>query len=217
VSNWYPLMLKVEGRKCVVIGGGPVAERKIAGLLQANAAVYIVSPTITPALQEWAEHGQLHWEQREAEERDLQDAILVFAVTDQPNVNRWVLQTAGERGIPVNVADDGESGDFIVPAVIRQGDLVLTASASGAGPALTSRIIQELAERYGSEYKHNVELLRAIRHVVKAEVVDLSERRELLQAAVTEDALMEWRSVTWLSDKDKLLARLRQRVDDTKG
>lgn len=217
MSDWYPMMLKVEGRKCVVFGGGPVAQRKIAGLLQANAAVYIVSPTVTPALRQWAEDGQLYWEQREAEESDLQNAMLVFAATDQPNVNRWVLYAAGERGIPVNVADDGESGDFILPAVVRQGGLVLTASASGAGPALTTRIIRELAERYGSEYKQNVELLRAIRHVVKAEVVDMAERRELLQAAVTEDALKEWRSVPWLSDKDKLLARLRQRVDDMKG
>ncbi len=217
VPEWYPLMLKVEGRKCVIIGGGSVAERKAAGLLQANASVYAVSPTFTPTLREWAEAGRLRLVEREAEEADIEGAVLVFAATDRADINQWVSEIAGKRMIPVNVANDGEGGDFIVPAVVRQGGLVLTASASGAGPALAARIIEELADRYGPEYKDNIEALRTIREIVKAEVIDLTERRELLRAAVADDALEEWRTASWLQDKGKLLSRLRQRADDRKG
>jgi precorrin-2 dehydrogenase/sirohydrochlorin ferrochelatase len=217
VSEWYPIMLKIEGRKCVVFGGGAVAQRKTAGLLQADADVYVISPKVTPTLREWAESGHLQLMEREAEQRDIDGAILVFAATDRPDINHWIAEMAGNQGIPVNIADDGERGDFLTPAVVRRGGLVLTASASGAGPALAAKIMQELADRYGPEYKENVEALRTIRAVVKAEVADSSERRALLQAAVTDEALTEWRTASWLQDKDKLLNRLRQRVLDLRG
>jgi precorrin-2 dehydrogenase/sirohydrochlorin ferrochelatase len=214
MKEWYPILLDIEGRKCVVIGGGSVAQRKTAGLLQANAAVEIVSPKVTPLLREWADAGRLRIQEREAQESDLEGAVLVFAATDRPEMNRLVAGIAKQRSIPVNVADDGDEGNFLVPAVLRQGGLVISASASGAGPALVSRIIQELADRYGPEYKDNIEVLRAIRGIVKSEVSDISERRALLQAAVTDEALEEWRSAPWIQDKDRLLARLRQRLHD---
>ncbi|WP_373231399.1 bifunctional precorrin-2 dehydrogenase/sirohydrochlorin ferrochelatase [Cohnella sp.] len=217
MTEWYPVMLKVEGRKCVVFGGGAVAERKIDGLLQAKADVYIVSPQATPTLQSWAEAGRLQFTQREAVQEDLEGAVLVFAATDRLEINNWIAELARKSGIPVNIADAGEQGDFLTPAVVRRGGLVLTASASGAGPAMAARIIRELSEQYGPEYQEHIETIRTIRAVVKDEVLDLAERRDLLQAAVTAEALEEWRSAAWLQDKEKLLARLRQRVNDRKG
>jgi precorrin-2 dehydrogenase/sirohydrochlorin ferrochelatase len=214
MTEWYPILLDIEGRKCVVIGGGSVAQRKAAGLLQANAAVEIISPCVTPLLREWADAGRLQIREREAQESDLEGAVLVFAATDHPEMNRWVAGIAKKREIPVNVADDGDEGTFLVPAVLRHGGLVLSASASGASPALATRIIQELADRYGPEYKDNIEVLRAIRGIVKSEVSDISERSALLRAAVTDEALEEWRSASWIQDKDRLLARLRQRLYD---
>jgi precorrin-2 dehydrogenase/sirohydrochlorin ferrochelatase len=217
MSEWYPMMYKVAGRKCVVVGGGSVAQRKTAGLLEAQANVFVISPNLTPELRGWADDGKVRWLEKEAEESDLDQAVLVFAATNDPDANRRIAEAAGNRSIPVNLADDGEKGDFIVPAVMRRGGLVLTASASGAGPALASRIVSELAERYGSEYNENIEALRSIRSIVKAEVANPAERRALLQAAVTDEALDEFRSASWLKDKDKLIARLRQRVNDRKG
>ncbi|OXS57924.1 hypothetical protein B1A99_14900 [Cohnella sp. CIP 111063] len=217
MAGWYPVLLRLDGRKCVVFGGGAVAQRKAGGLLEANADVHIVSPKVTPALLAWSSVGKLRWTEKEAEERDMDGAILVFAATDRPDLNRRLAEAAAERGIPANVADDGESGDFIVPAVLRRGDLVLTASATGAGPALPVRIIGELAERYGQNYNENVEVLRTIRRIVKAHVADPSERRALLGAAVTDEALAEWRAASWLDDADKLIARLRQLAKRTEG
>ncbi len=210
MTGWYPLLLKLDGRKCVVFGGGAVAQRKTESLLEAGADVLVISPRVTPALHEWFRRNRLRWAEREAEESDLDGAVLAFAATDRPDLNRRLAEAAAERGIPANVADDGESGDFIVPAVLRRGGLVLTASASGAGPALPVRIIGELAERYGQNYNENVEALRTIRRIVKDHVADPAERRVLLGVAVADEALAEWRAASWLHDADRLVARLRQ-------
>ncbi|QJD81782.1 precorrin-2 dehydrogenase/sirohydrochlorin ferrochelatase family protein [Cohnella herbarum] len=219
MSDWYPMMYKIAGRKCVVVGGGTVAGRKAAGLLEAQASVYVISPKLSPELRDLADAGKVRWLEKEAEDSDLDDAVLVFAATDDPEANRRLAEAAGSRAIPANLADDGDKGDFIVPAVLRRGGLVLTASTSGAGPALASRIVSELAERYGPEYNENVEVLRTIRSIVKSEVSDPAERRAMLQVAVTDEALHEFRSASWLKDMDKpeLIARLRQRVNDRKG
>jgi len=217
MPEWYPVMLRLDGRKCVVFGGGAVAQRKAEGLLDAKADVYVISPQVTPELREWSDQGRIRWMEQEAAEDDLEGAVLAFAATDRSDLNRRLVDAAAKRGIPANLADDGENGGFIVPAVLRRGGLVLTASATGAGPALASRIIGELAEKYGRDYNENVEVLRAIRRIVKAEVADPAERRALLRAAVTEEALEEWRSVSWVHDTEKLVARLRQFANDRKG
>jgi len=220
MAQWYPILLKLGGRRCVVFGGGRVAERKAEGLLQAGAEVHVVSPSATPTIREWADAGRLIWHSREADERDAAGAALAFAATDKPDVNRRLAEAAARSGVPANVADDGESGDFLVPATLRRGGLVIAASASGAGPALAKRIVGELAERYGQDYNENVEALRAIRACVKAAVADPEDRRALLAAAVSDEALAEWRrSEEWLHDREKLVARLRQLASerDPKG
>jgi precorrin-2 dehydrogenase/sirohydrochlorin ferrochelatase len=181
---------------------------------------HLISPSFTQALLDWEAEGRVRLTRREAEDKDLLGARLVFVATDRPEVNDRFAIAARERGILVNAAEDGESGDFLLPAVLRQGGLVLTASASGASPALATRIVQELGQRYGPEYRLNIDLLRTIRSVVKAEVKEASERRRLLQASVSDDALAEWRQADkadWLRDSGKLIARLRQRADDWKG
>jgi precorrin-2 dehydrogenase/sirohydrochlorin ferrochelatase len=217
MSEWYPMLLKIEGRKCVVVGGGKVAEHKTKGLLQAKADIVMFSPLVTSVIQGWVDAGSIQLINREVQEDDLTDAELIFTATDRHEVNKWVADIADKRGIPVNVADEGERGSFLVPAVVRRGDLILTASASGAGPALAATIIQELSDQYGPEYEEYIDALRTIRTVVKREVKDVLERRELLQAAVTPDALEEWRGAAWLHDTVKLLDRLRQRAQDRKG
>lgn len=217
MAEWYPMMIKLAGRKCVVFGGGPVAQRKAAGLLQAEADVLVVSPGATPDIREWADTGRLRWAEREAEADDLEGAALAFAATGLPEVNRRIAAWAKSRDVPVNVADEGDEGDFLVPAVHRQGDLVLTASSSGAGPALASRIIGELAERYGPEYNEYMKALRTIRTIVKRTVPDPAERRALLRAAATEEALAEWRAAGRPDDAEQVVARLRQRAKHQKG
>ncbi|MFC5700532.1 bifunctional precorrin-2 dehydrogenase/sirohydrochlorin ferrochelatase [Cohnella faecalis] len=217
MAAWYPILLDLTGKRCVVVGGGPVAERKANGLLEAGASVCVVSPRLTEGLHRLASEGRIEWRRREAEETDVQGAALLFAATSLPEANRAMAEAARKAGGLANVADDGESGDFIVPAVVRRGELILAASASGAGPALAARIAGELAVRYGEAYSDYASRLRHIRTIVKASVSDRSERRRLLAAAVTEEALEEWRTGDWPVDSDKLIARLRERAGESES
>lgn len=192
MPGWYPIMLNVAGKLCVVVGGGPVAERKARGLLDAEARVRVVSPALTPGLSRLAADGLLEWRPKEAGPADWEGAVLGFAATDRPEANRRLAEAARQAGIWVNAADEGESGDFILPAVLRRGDLVLAACSSGASPALAARIVRELAERYGPEYGEYAALLRDIRAAAKSLVPDPERRRRMLAAASEERFLKEW-------------------------
>ena len=211
MAEWYPLMLNISGKRCVVIGGGNVAERKVAGLLSAGALVRVISPGLVPALQELARQERIEWRKKEAERADLEGALLVFAATDSPAVNRKLTEMAKASGILVNDAGQGEMGDFIVPAVLRRGDFVLTASSSGSSPALAARVIRELSERYGPEYEVYIDALRRIRETVKKWVTDPGERRILLMEAAEESALKEWLAAGQ-PDQAQMLKWLRSRA-----
>ncbi|WP_123041309.1 precorrin-2 dehydrogenase/sirohydrochlorin ferrochelatase family protein [Cohnella candidum] len=212
MAEWYPVMLRMEGKLAVVIGGGPVAERKVCGLLEAGAQIRVVSPELTEGLRTLAEVGRLEWRQKEAEASDLAGATLVFAAAGSSEANLRITAAAAASGIPVNAAEDGEAGDFILPAVLRRGRFILTASVSGAGPALASRVVRELETRYGPEYAEYADELRRIRRIVKERVSSREERRRLLAAAAETDALEEWRTTGIAAEPDRLLERLRDRA-----
>jgi precorrin-2 dehydrogenase/sirohydrochlorin ferrochelatase len=212
LSEWYPVMLKIGGRLSVICGGGRVAERKAQGLLEAGALVRIVSPGVTEKLESHSRTGRLEWIQKEFENSDLAGASLVFAATDDPAVNRRIAEAARELGIPVNSADDGESGDFILPAVLRRGEFILAAGVSGGSPALAARVIRELTDRYGPEYAEYAGTLRRIRTVVKSVVEDPEERRSLLQTAAEESVLEAWNGADPAADPVRLLECLRHRA-----
>jgi precorrin-2 dehydrogenase/sirohydrochlorin ferrochelatase len=217
MALWYLVLLNVEGRRCVVFGGGAVGERKAAGLLEAGAEVTVVSPDRTPRLERWRQEGRIRAVLREAEDSDLDGAFLAFAATDKPDVNRRLAAAARARGVPILIADEGEAGDFINPAVVRRGDLVLAVSASGAAPALASRIRRELEERYGPEYGKAAEILEAIRLALKRAGVGDAERRRLLAAAASPEAMALWREAEDPADGDRLLARLQESLPDIEG
>lgn len=149
----YPIVLTdLAGARCVVVGGGAVAERKVAGLLDAGAHPTVVSPTLTPALAAWREAGRIAHVARPYAEGDLDGAGLAFAATDDPTVNGVVAADARLRGILVNVADDPAAGSFHTVGAVRRGDLLLTVSTDGRSPAFAAHLRAELAERYGPEY-----------------------------------------------------------------
>jgi len=204
-TNYYPIMLDVGGRRCLVIGGGPVAERKTMGLLEAGADVTIVSPRLTARLAELVEDGAVRAARREYRTEDLQGAALVFAAASSRETNERVAKDATAAGIWANIADRAEDGDFITPSVVRRGELVLTASASGASPALASRIADELSDVYGESYAAYADWLRRLRETAMLVVADAAERRRVLRAAL-DVAEREWRG-----DADE--AAIRTRVE----
>lgn len=143
----YPITLTQMARtRAVVIGGGPVGERKTAGLLAVGATVSLISPDATPRLQQWAAEGRIVWKRRLYQPGDLTGAGLVFAATNQRQVNAQVAIDARELGALCNVADNPAEGDFHLPAVHRQPGLVVAVSTSGKNPSQARRIRDRIAE-----------------------------------------------------------------------
>lgn len=175
----YPIFLNIEGRRCVVIGGGPVAERKVEGLLRDGASVTIISPSLTKCLESLANEEKIRHLARDYREGDLAEYQLAFVATDDDGVNAAVAREGSERGVWVNAADDPAHCDFILPSVLRRGELVVAVATGGSSPAL-SRVIREELESYFSE---DYATLAAI----AAEV-----RRELKERSVNPKA-EDWR------------------------
>lgn len=201
----YPLMLDLRGRRCVVVGGGRVAERKTAALLAAGADVTVVSPEVTTAIAAWERDGRLRTERRAYAAGDTRDALLVFAATDDAAVNERIGQEAAALGQLVNVADRPELCSFAVPAAMRRGKLTIAVSTSGASPSAAAAIARELDAAYGDEYAAYIDFLSELRELARARVADPQERRELLQAAAEADVLACIRRGTFAGVRQRLL------------
>jgi cobalt-precorrin 5A hydrolase/precorrin-3B C17-methyltransferase len=145
-NDIYPVMLtSMTGAPAVVVGGGPVGERKVRGLLAADVKVHLVSPEATPQLQAWAEAGQLQWSQRPYQSGDLLGMRLVFAATNRRVVNARIAAEARQLGLLCNVADQPEEGNFHVPAVHRQPGLVVAVSSTGESPRRAQKVRDQIA------------------------------------------------------------------------
>lgn len=163
----YPIALNIADKKCVVVGGGVIAQRKVAGLLEAGGKVVVISPLLTLGLRELLDLGQIEYVHSEYRQSMLADAYLVIAATNDNAVNEAVYRDAHAVGALVNVVDDRERCDFFAPAVVRRGDLSISVSTSGAYPALCKKIMQQLNKLYGPEYEKLTEVLAAIRPLIQ--------------------------------------------------
>ena len=158
----YPIMLRLDGRACVVVGAGAVAARKIRGLLDANARVIVISRELCSEVRALVEKGAIEARVKTYESEDLTSVnpLLVFAATDDPLVNRAVAQDARGIGALVNTADDGASGDFHNAAVARKGGIVITVSTGGSDPALAKALAGKLADTLTDEDVQSAETRR---------------------------------------------------------
>ena len=158
-SVLYPIFLDLRGRRCVVVGGGEVANRKARKLLQARAEVVVISPEIMPELASVA--VEVH--RRPYRSGDLEEAYLAFTATDVREVNAAVSREARERGVPINVADAPSEGDFALPSTLRRGKLQVAVSTGGASPTLARSIRSRLEDIFGPEWAGVVEELEKTR------------------------------------------------------
>ncbi|MCS5696378.1 precorrin-2 dehydrogenase/sirohydrochlorin ferrochelatase family protein [Desulfofundulus thermocisternus] len=185
----YPISLILSQRPCLVVGGGSVAERKVLSLLACGAKVKVVSPSLTPALQDLASKDKINYRRGTFEIADLENMFLVIAATDREEVNHRIATEAMARNMLVNVVDDPPYGNFYVPAVLRRGSLQIAISTDGKSPLIARKIKEELEERYGPEYGILVDLLGEIRHDILNKITDPRKRRELLEAIVDDETL----------------------------
>ncbi len=164
----YPVNLLVDGRRCVVVGGGRIAARKIESLLDAGAVVHVIALEVVPEIRAWVDAGRVSVDERAFEPGDLEGAWLATAATSDPAVNRSVFEAGERRRIWVNAADDPEHCSFTLMSVIRQGDLVVTIGTGGRSPALAAWLKDRLMAELGPEYAVACDLLSEAREAVRA-------------------------------------------------
>jgi siroheme synthase-like protein len=187
----YPLILtNLAQVRCVVVGGGAVAERKVHDLLAGGARPQVISPTLTEALAAWRDQGRIEHAAREYCTGDLSGTFLAVAATSDRATNATIAEEGARLGILVNIADDPASGNFHTAAAVRRGDLLLAVSTGGGSPTLTARIRRELEARYGDEYAGLLRLLRTLR-AGPARALQPDQRTTLWRRLVS-DAVLGW-------------------------
>lgn len=150
--NLYPVFLKLERHKVLVVGGGAVAELKIEGVLRSARDVTVIAPELSETISRWAAQGRLKHLKTEFRRGMAEGYFLVIAATDSESVNRAVYDEAQAAGALVNAVDDPDYCSFFAPAVVTRGDFQIAISTGGASPALAQRVRQELELQYGPEY-----------------------------------------------------------------
>jgi siroheme synthase-like protein len=188
----FPIFLKLQGRLVVVVGGGSVAEGKIAGLLAAGARVRVISPAIAPAFAELVRNRKIEWLPKMFEPGDLTGAYLVIAATSAPGVNDAVFREAEPRGILCNAVDDIEHCHFYYGAVIQRGDLQIAVSTNGKSPALAQRLRKELEAQFGPEYEAWLEWLGAAREALRGSNTDSEANKETLHQLASRPAFEQF-------------------------
>jgi siroheme synthase-like protein len=173
----------------VVIGGGKIAEGKVEGLLAARAQVTVISPNLTPRLQELVKEMRLTYLARTYHPGDLSGAFLVISATDQTDINHQVWQEATANRQLVNVVDDTPHCNFIAPSILRKGDLTIAISTSGKAPALAVRLKERLQRELGTEYARFLELAGELREPLARHVPDFETRKALWYELVDSEIL----------------------------
>jgi len=161
--RYYPVCLDIKNRHCLVVGGGQVGTRKVLMLLECGARVTVVSPEVTDKLAQLAQQGQIQVRLRDYMKTDLDSVFLVIGATDDQMQNRRVHRDAETAQRLCNIADQPELCNFILPAVISQGDLILAISTSGSSPAFAKYLRRQLQRQFGPEYALFLNLMGAIR------------------------------------------------------
>jgi siroheme synthase-like protein len=170
---YFPIYLDMQQRPCLVVGGGVVAERKIASLLEAGANVTVVSPDITDNIARWWKQGSIHLQARRYRAGDTVGFRIVFAATDDADLNDVVFRECRNSGVWINAADDLGRCDFILPSVLRRGELAIAISTGGESPALARTIREELEFYFTGEYDSLVKLASEVRSELRAKGISL--------------------------------------------
>lgn len=181
-KRYYMACLDVDGRDCLVVGGGSVGLEKARGLLHCGARVTVVAPEVDRELRELP----VELVERPYESADLNGRFLVMAATSDADVNRRVYADAEARSLLCNVADAPELCSFILPGVHRVDPIAIAVTTGGASPALAQRIRAEVAQRYGPEYAALARELRELRPWAKRQFATYDERRDFFHGLVEE-------------------------------
>lgn len=205
--RYYPIQLDVQGRRCLVVGGGGVGTRKVDTLLSCGAQVTVVSPAVTDELRRLFAEGFIRLWERAYSASDLEGVFLVIGATDDEDLNFRISRDAAALNILCNIADRPEKCNFILPAIVQRGDLVLTVSTSGKSPALAKKLRRELEHQFGDEYAVLLRLMGAIRKRLLAEAHAPEVHKPIFEKIVHSD-ILRWIRDVRMQEVNRLLAEI---------
>jgi precorrin-2 dehydrogenase len=188
----FPLFLKLNGRHCLIVGGGKISEGKIAGLLSAGAKVRVVSPDVTPAIAKWHQNRRVQWVKRKFRKTDLAGTYMVIAATASNEVYHAIYREARRRGVLCNIVDVPELCDFYYGSVVGRGDLQIAISTAGASPSLAKRLRKKLQVEFGHEYGSWLRALAEERRKIRERDLSAPEKMRLLEESASESAFLEY-------------------------
>ena len=187
--KYYPVHLDIKNRDCLVVGGGAVGTRKVNTLLECDARVTVVGPNPSPQLAKLASDGAITLKQRAYRAADLDGRFLVIGATDDENLNQQISNDAAQSSTLCNIADRPEVCNFILPSIVRRGDLVITISTSGKSPALAKQLRQKLETQFGQEYAELLLLMGAIRKKLLAQAHAPEAHKDLFNKLLESDLI----------------------------
>jgi len=194
----YPIFLKLEGRKILIVGGGKVAEEKIYAVLRSATDVTVVAKKVSAKIREWVEAGLVRHIADEYSPGMVRQYFLVIACTDSEAVNRKIYEETQQAGVLCNAVDDPSYCDFYAPAVVRRGEFQIAISTGGNSPALAQRVRKKLEQQYGEEYESWIGWLGRMREgIIKA--LPRSQRRTALLHLIAET-----RPIRYSGDSEKV-------------
>jgi len=189
MSDLFPMFLKLDGKRCLVVGAGKVGEPKIASLIGTRAHIHVIALEATEAVHKWAREGKIDLELRSFRSHDLNGTFLAVVATASRELNELIYREALAREVLCNVVDVPEFCDFYYPAVVRRGELQIAISTSGQSPSLAQRIRHQLERQFGPGYAQWVAELGATRKLVLASNLDSQRKGELLHSLASREAL----------------------------
>ena len=195
--KFYPISLDISNEKCVVVGGGDVAERKIIRLLECGARVVLVGKTITPGLRAMKDEETIEHVPDDYREEHIEGAFLVIGATDRNDVNERIYRDSRSRGILVNVVDEPARCNFIVPAIFRRKDLLIAISTGGKSPALARKLREKMEEKYGPEYGILLDIMGNLRKKIIARGGTSAENKRIFESVLDSDILRHVREEEW--------------------
>src|SRR6202451_2521287 len=189
MSNLFPMFLKLEGKRCLVVGAGNVGEQKMGGLIDTGARVHVIALRASEMVQGWAQAGKISLELRDFAADDLDGTFLAVVATASRALNESIYRAAQRRGVLCNVVDDPEYCDFYYPAVVRRGDLQIAISTSGQSPSLAQKLRQQLERQFGPGYARWIAELGETRRLGLASNLDPNRRSALLHSLASREAV----------------------------
>jgi precorrin-2 dehydrogenase/sirohydrochlorin ferrochelatase len=203
--RYYPVNLDIQNQSCLVVGGGAVGTRKVRTLLDCGAVVTVVSPEMTHSLSVLADENRISLKHRAYHASDLEGVLLVIGATNNRDINRVIHADARKQGKLCNIVDQPDLCNFILPAVVERGDLVIAISTSGKSPAFARLLRKQLETQFGSEYAVFLKLMGGVRKILLNQMHHPDLHRRVFESLIDQDLLQCIRN----NDKARIDAMLK--------